>query len=203
MESEKFKILITALAVADKGLTEQELFDLAKISPKEWKSLLAIFKNFFMTYKDLWKITNEPFKKAIFDSYLKNDTNYIRATHEKIAEILKKTPPSIRKLEELSYHLYGCKSYFNLKEVVANIENFLLLFNPNNKFELCRYWQLLEQKGFDPAVEYSNAIEGFETHYKPSAEDTFMIILQVSRFLKEFGDFETEATPEYRHPPIK
>mmetsp|Transcript_37966 Transcript_37966/g.33999 ORF Transcript_37966/g.33999 Transcript_37966/m.33999 type:complete len:147 (+) Transcript_37966:217-657(+) len=30
-----------------------------------------------------------------------------------------------------------------------------------------------------------------------------MIILQVSRFLKEFSDFETNFTPEFRHPPIK
>lgn len=30
-----------------------------------------------------------------------------------------------------------------------------------------------------------------------------MIILQISRFLKEFSDFETNFTPEFRHPPIR
>lgn len=203
MDSEKFKILMTALTITDKGLTEQELFDLTKMSQKEWNYLLAVFKNFFMTYKDLWKITNEPFKKAVMKCYAENDASFLKKLHEDISDVLKKTKTSIRKLEEQSYHLYKCKNYFKLKEVVSNIENFLLLFNPNNKFELCRYWQILEQKGFDPSVEYSNAIEGFEIHYKPSSEDTFMIILQVSRFLKEFGDFETDITPEYRHPPIK
>lgn len=39
-------------------------------------------------------------------------------------------------------------------------------------------------------------------HYKPSFEDIFRIILQISRFLKEFSDFETENTPFFRHPPI-
>lgn len=61
----------------------------------------------------------------------------------------------------------------------------------------------MEQQGFDPTSEYNKAIEGFELHYKPNPEDTFMIVLQVSRFLKEFSDFETNFTPEFRHPPIK
>jgi len=203
MNPESFKALLTAMTITEKGLTETELLDLVKVQTKEWKFLVAVFKNFFMKHKDLWKINNEPFKKAISQFYSLKSSPYILKLHEDVSEVIKKTPTSIRKLEELSYHLYGCKSYFKLKEVVSSIENFLLLFNPNNKFELCRYWQILEHKGFDPVMEYSNAIESFEMHYKPSSEDTFMIILQISRFLKEFSDFETELTPVFRHPPIK
>lgn len=40
-------------------------------------------------------------------------------------------------------------------------------------------------------------------HFSPKSEDLFTIILQVSRFLKEFSDFETKITPEFRHPYIK
>jgi hypothetical protein len=40
-------------------------------------------------------------------------------------------------------------------------------------------------------------------HYHPSSEDLFRIIVQISRFLKEFSDFETAHTPTFRHPPIK
>ena len=39
-------------------------------------------------------------------------------------------------------------------------------------------------------------------HYHPSPDDLFRIIVQISRFLKEFSDFETYFTPEFRHPPI-
>ena len=98
--------------------------------------------------------------------------------------------------------MFNSKSYFKLKETVSIIENFLLLFNPDNKFDLCHQWQKLLENGFDPALEYNKAIEGFEMHYKPSAEDIFRIILQISRFLKEFSDFENENTPIFRHPPI-
>jgi hypothetical protein len=39
-------------------------------------------------------------------------------------------------------------------------------------------------------------------HYHPNSDDLFRIITQISRFLKEFSDFETYYTPEFRHPKI-
>jgi hypothetical protein len=39
-------------------------------------------------------------------------------------------------------------------------------------------------------------------HYHPSSEDLFRITVQISRFLKEFADFETYYTPRFRHPEI-
>lgn len=35
---------------------------------------------------------------------------------------------------------------------MSNIEHFLLMYNPQFKFDLCRYWQKLEEKGFDPVM---------------------------------------------------
>jgi hypothetical protein len=108
--------------------------------------------------------------------------------HEEIASTLEKiTPNSIRKLEEQCYHLYKAKKDFKLKEIISIIENFLLLFNPNNKYDLCRFWSTLDAKGFDPVVEYNKAIEGFEMHCHPKPEEVFRIIVQISRFLKEFS----------------
>ena len=39
-------------------------------------------------------------------------------------------------------------------------------------------------------------------HYHPTSDDLFRIITQISRFLKEFSDFETYYTPQFRHPKI-
>ncbi|CAK67173.1 unnamed protein product (macronuclear) [Paramecium tetraurelia] len=134
---------------------------------------------------------------------LKSNHQYLLQLHDTIATTIDKiTPNSIRKLEEQTFQLYSAKNYFSLKEVISIIENFLLLFNPSNKYDLCRYWQSLEENGFDPVLEYNKAVEGFQIHYHPSSEDMFRIILQISRFLKEFGDFETRNTPIFRHPPI-
>lgn len=39
-------------------------------------------------------------------------------------------------------------------------------------------------------------------HFHPTSENLFILILQLSRFFREFGDFETFYAPEFRHPPI-
>lgn len=101
--------------------------------------------------------------------------------HEQIADAIDKTALSLRKLEEQTRHLFEAGALFKLKETISIVEHFLLLFNPVDKFELCCFWERLLENGFDPAVEYNKAIEGFEMHYKPSSEDIFRIILQISR----------------------
>lgn len=184
-------------------MTYEELQNTIDFTAEEWNNIVVIFKNYMMKYKNLWKISNEIFRKIVTERYLKPNNDYVLKLHAKIADSLKKTPNSIRKLEEETFHLYKSQSYFRLKESVVNVENFLLLFNPNTKYDLCRYWQVLETKGFDPASEFNKSVEGYELHYHPTNEDTFIIILQISRFFKEFSDFETNFTPEFRHPPIK
>ena len=49
-----------------------------------------------MNFKDLWMIKNDCFKKVINNKYSFSTSNL----SEKIAESLKKTPNSVRKLEE-------------------------------------------------------------------------------------------------------
>ncbi|CAK69854.1 unnamed protein product (macronuclear) [Paramecium tetraurelia] len=196
----KFIQLITVLAITQKGLTFKEIQSVCEFEDKQWKLFLLFFKIFLMKHRELWIIHNEIFKKCVINCYHNEKTLQL---HDKIAETINKyTNNSIRKLEEETFHLFSAKNYFRLKEVISIIENFLLLFNPNNKYDLCRYWQKLEENGFDPVLEYNKAVEGFQIHYHPSAEDLFRIIIQVSRFLKEFGDFETKNTPVFRHPPI-
>ena len=202
IESQKFRTVMALLTLTQKGLTTAEIFAAADITIEDWNKIVAVFKNFLMKYQGLWKINNETFKKSVTTSCSLNQ-DYQRRLHLETAEVLNKTPNSIRKLEEQTYHLYYGGAYFKLKEAVSQIENFLLLFNPNNKYELYRYWQRLEKEGFDPATEYNKAVESFDMHYKPAPQDTFRIILQISRFLKEFSDFETDFTPEFRHPPIR
>jgi len=64
-----------------------------------------------MNFKDLWMIKNDSFKRSIFTKY-----DLISTTiNEKIAETLKKTPNSVRKLEEETYQLYSSGNYFKLK----------------------------------------------------------------------------------------
>ena len=90
-----------------------------------------------------------------------------------------------------------------LKQTISNIENFLSLFNPYTEYDLCRYWQQLEERGYDPVTEYNKRLEMFDMQYSPSPQTLFLVMLQISRFLKEFAEFETKFTPEFRHPNIQ
>ena len=198
----KFKEMLMALMINQKGLTFEELRTLCAVTEREWKFFKAIFRFCLIEYKNMFMIQEPIFKATVIKRFaIKEDS--VKEFHEKIADALEETPNSIRKLEEQTYHLYVSKCYFKLKEKISNIENFLLLFNPANKYDFSRYWQKLEEKGFDPVIEYNKAIEGFSMHYHPTEESIFRIIVQISRFLKEFCDFETYFTPNFRHPPIE
>lgn len=199
---ESFKKLFGVLTLTQKGLSIDEIQRIITISDAKWHMVLVFFKSFFMLYKGLWKNNNDFLKRKVEFRYL-NDPLYVQSLHREIAKSLEHTPNSIRKLEEETYNLDCAQEYFILKQVVSNIESFLLLFNPLNKYDLCRNWKTLERKGYDPVKEYNKAIELFDMHHLPPSEDLFKIIIQISRFLKEFSDFETLETPDFRHPCIK
>ncbi len=81
------------------------------MDPEELKLFIVIFRPFLMNFKDLWMIKNDNFKKSIFKKYDFIPTQI----NEKIAETLKKTPNSVRKLEEETFQLYSSGNYFKLK----------------------------------------------------------------------------------------
>ena len=140
MELEKFKKLLFVLIITQKGLTIDELKMVTKITDQEWKMFITCFKTFLQNFKDLWVINNSALERAIVVKFGESQEDKDKL-HKEIAEVLEKiTPNSIRKLEEQTFHLFKSKSYFELKELISAIENFLLLFNPNNKYDLCRFW---------------------------------------------------------------
>lgn len=126
-----------------------------------------------------------------------------RQSHIEIANALNNSAITIRRLVEQTHHFFSGDDHFQLKQVISNIENFLFIFNPYTKYDLCRYWQMLEEKGYDPVNEYNKRLEMFDMQYAPAPKDLFIVILQVSRFFKEFAEFETKHTPMFRHPYIK
>ena len=72
---------------------------MCKCSLEEWRTFLAFFKVFMMNYHGLWIINNDMFKRAIVNRYT-GDVSAAIVLHEEVADVLEKTPNSIRKLEE-------------------------------------------------------------------------------------------------------
>lgn len=194
--------LISAICLSHKGLTEPELIKFSKLTELEVKSVLGIFGMFFMNYKGYYMSHNEVFRNIVEKLYYP-DAARKQELHRHIGLIFDKAPNNVRKLEEEATHFYRSEEFFSLKQSISTIENFLMLFNPITKFDLFRYWRRLEQRGYDPVIEYNKGVEQFDTQYIPEPDKLFVIILQVCRFLKEFSDFETEVTPIFRHPMIK
>ena len=199
---EIFKNLLSYLAVTFKGIKLEEIEKLTGIDYEEWKLVLCFFKSFFFTHRGLWKIRNQVLSKVIKERYV-NSQEKAREIHLNIANVIEDEVFTLRILEEKTNHYYIAREFNLLKQTIVSIDAFLLLFNPHTKYDLCRYWQLLETQGYDPVVEYNKGIEIFDMHFSPKPEDLFTIILQISRFLKEFSDFETLTTPEFKHPFIQ
>lgn len=100
---------------------------------------------------------NEKVKTQI-RSYFNPDCSYVKKVHEGIEGVLENQPITFMNLEEQVYHLNCSQQYFKLKEKVSNTENFLLLYNAQFKYDFCRYWQKLEEKGFDPVIGSCNLL---------------------------------------------
>ena len=52
-------------------------------------------------------------------------------------------------------------------------------------------------------AEYNRSLEAFVSRFEPNTQEIYLIILQMSRFLRELADFETASTPQFRHPPLR
>ena len=90
-----------------------------------------------------------------------------------------------------------------MNDLISSIEVFSILYNPETKHQLAQYWQLLEQFKYDPVAEYNRTLEGFVHRYNPNNDEIFVILIQLSRFLRELADFETRSTPQFKHPSLR
>ena len=156
---------------------------IAKVEKWQLMVFLSIFKSFCFNFKSFWKIINMNVLKFCEEEILKNKDN-MKVLHCEIVEELKKKRLSLRKLEELTIHLFLAEEYFALKQTLCLIENFLLLNNENTKMLLHEFWRKLEQKGYDLVQEYNKSLEIFDIRFMPSDKDIFLVNIQLCQFFK-------------------
>lgn len=188
------------LVLTNKGLTSELLEKLTGIAPSQTSVILTSLGTAILSVDNNYRIYHPELSSAIRKCWIENHSSIFFTN---LGSALDSVPSSVRKLEEQIYALLQAKSWFQLKQIVSNIENFLILFNPVHKFILGQCWDSLIEQNYDPVIEYNKSLESFEMHYQPSTENLFSIVLQLSRFFKEIVDFENEGLPEFRHPLIK
>ena len=149
---------------------------------------------------DLWLVKNLEINRFISKQMTKTQKCSLHSEISCSFEI--KLNKDLTLFEEQMYHVYMSRNHSELKQKLADIEHFILLYTPVLKIDLFKYWQFLESAGYEPVSEYARSLDAFEVKLNPSSINLFKIILQFCRFFKEYADFETEKTPEFKHPFI-
>ncbi|CAK66321.1 unnamed protein product (macronuclear) [Paramecium tetraurelia] len=190
--------MLNVLTYVFKGISIEEIVLICNCEKQHFLIIYEFFKVFLMEKQQIYCIFSLVFKNVLSGYFPHNKTLF-----QSFIMVIEHSLNSIRKLEELIYQYSKGKRYFKLKEVLINIESFLLYCTPYHKFELCHLWQTLEQNGYDLVMEYNKAVDNFQAFYKPTNEGLFYIILQISRFLREYSIFENDHTPPYKHPQLR
>jgi hypothetical protein len=196
--------ILKYLSISKNGLSDEELSYLLNLENGSPQLQLVYYKMKGVIRKlgRLWWLVDPGFKGFIRKRVL--DKSQKLRMHKEVVKSYKFTLNAVLPLvEEKIYHLYKSKDYSSLKQALTDIEYFLLLFHQDNKLQLFYYWKQLEKVGYEPVEEYSKSIENFDSRTTLTSKDLFMIILQMTRFFKEFGDFEVRWTPSFQHPLIQ
>lgn len=192
--------MLKYLALSNKGLTSEELEKLTNLAQPQLKVLQRALSPVILQVDGCFRLYSYYLIKTIIIEIVGKDNQLLC---KDVSEILNAAPSSVRKLEEHIHVLTEAKEWFQLKQIVSNIENFLIVFNPVHKYILGKCWENLIGQNYDPVIEYNKSLELFEMHYQPTIENLARIVLQLSRFFKELVDFEASLLTEFRHPLIK
>eukprot|EP01034_Spumella_vulgaris_P021817 gene21817-27886_t len=89
---------------------------------------------------------SEPFRKVILEEYILNrGGKSLHYWHHLIIQYFQTEPNSLRKCEELPWHLKICKKWNTLRDTLVDLRTFDLMFNNDLKDELMEYWLLLTE----------------------------------------------------------
>jgi hypothetical protein len=89
---------------------------------------------------------SELFRQTIFNRYiLPRGGGNIQYWHNLIIQYFRTQPNSLRKCEEMPWHLKICRKWTSLKDSLVDLKTFDLMFNNDLRDELMEYWLLLTE----------------------------------------------------------
>ena len=190
------------LSVCQKGLSSFELKALLKLDDRTLeRAVEENLRDLVVRLDFLWVVVSHDLRRHLAKSVLSREKR--QALHAAISSSFElKLNKNMTLVGERMFHFYMSRNHSELKQNLADIEHFMLMFTPALKLDLFRYWQFLESAGYEPVGEYAKALDSFELRLAPPSLDLFKIVLQFCRFFKEYADFESELTPDFKHPLI-
>ncbi|RYH32332.1 ATP-binding protein [archaeon] len=107
---------------------------------------------------------SEPFRQTIYNRYiLPRGGGSITYWHSLIIQYFRRQSNSLRKCEEMPWHLKICRKWSSLKDCLVDLKTFDLMFNNDLKDELMDYWRLLTEGPLyviDPTSLHSHSTGG-------------------------------------------
>jgi len=125
--------------------------DTYSLGPVIEESLLAILCALGVLYSPENKLLilpsdSEPFRVVIYEQYiLKRGGCTLQYWHQQVIQYFQTEPNSLRKCEELPWHLKICKKWSALRDTLVDLKTFDLMYNNDLKDELMDYWLLLTE----------------------------------------------------------
>ena len=169
------------------------------MTSKQIKLLNLYFDPFLTKFNGLYKLIDEEFIRYTSQMYSDDQLEYF---YRNIGDALEGLPESIRKIKEQTTSYIKAKEYFSVKQILSEIENFLVFFNSEHKMDLYNHWNIISKQSHDPVLVYNKSLELFVMHSQPSPNDLFRIVVQLSRFFLDMAEYEDQDIPEFRHPKI-
>ena len=129
----------------------QERNQIASLGPVVEEMMLNVLCALGVLYSPENKVLILPcdlelFRQTIFDRYiLPRGGGTIQYWHNLIIQYFKTQPNSLRKCEEMPWHLKICRKWTSLKDSLVDLKTFDLMFNNDLRDELMEYWLLLTE----------------------------------------------------------
>ena len=177
------------------GVSEEEILNLLGTKLETVQLLLDLFSPLLHNSEGFYIL-----KHNVFSNIIEKKFNLPINVRYELIKLLDQQKLTVRKIDELLYHLFHVKDWMRLKDFLIQLEVFAILFTPSFKLELYMYWVKLEQQHFDPVQEYNKSLENFVAQFSPGSKVFFMILIQFCRFFKDLAEVESVYTGKYRHP---
>ena len=89
---------------------------------------------------------SEPFRQVIYNNYiLKRNGGSLLSWHQLLVQHFQTEPNSLRKCEELPWHLKICRKWHTLRDTLVDLRTFDLMARHDLRDELFEYWVLLTE----------------------------------------------------------
>ena len=149
--------VLSSIWAARRGLSETELLGITSISRLDISIFLLALDYHLARRGGLLNFFHDYLRQAVRQRYL-NDEAAIKVQHIKLANYFDQQPLDERKAEELPWQWQQAKEDEKLRDCIADIPMFEVLYD-RDKYDLLSYWiGLLDSPIYDPGKSYNESI---------------------------------------------